>query len=167
MNKEQKELYKSIINLWQRLCNLHQNLLEITTQEYTALLSSDLEETAKILDQKKVLIEKIGNEEIARQKIVSEILGPNSLDERFKFSDIKNFFNQFEIEKNGNHLNNFNLILLDTIKKIKEQNKKNRFYINRALISLDGLKLPSNQNPEHSIYNKNGKRMKKLDVKGV
>ena len=44
MNKEQKELYKSIINLWQRLCNLHQNLLEVTTKEYTALLSSNLEE---------------------------------------------------------------------------------------------------------------------------
>lgn len=167
MNSEQKELYKSIINLWQRLCNLHQNLLETTTSEYNALLSSDLEAASTILEKKKKIIEEIGKEEITRQKLVAEILGPSTLHESFKFTDLKKFFNQFEIEEKGDHLNNFNLILLDTIKKIKEQNKKNRFYINRALISLDGLKLPSSQNPNHSIYNKSGKRMKKLDVKGV
>ncbi len=167
MNNEQKELYKSIINLWQRLCNLHQSLLEITAEEYHALLSSDLDETSKILEQKKRIIEKINVEEQSRQKLVSEILGPKTLDENFKFKDLKTFFDQFEIESSGNHLNNFNLILLDTIDKIKEQNKKNRFFINRALISLDGLKLPSDQSKRHYLYNKNGKKMKKLDVKGV
>jgi flagellar biosynthesis/type III secretory pathway chaperone len=167
MNSEQKELYKSTVNLWQRLCNLHQSLLEVTNNEYTALLSSDLDSTTKILEQKKQLIERINKEEHARQKIVSEVLGPSTLHESFRFVDLKKFFNQFEIESKGNHLNNFNLILLDTIAKIKKQNKKNQYFINRALMSLDGLKLPSEQNPNHSIYNKSGKKMKRLDVKGV
>ena len=167
MTLEQRELYKSIINLWQRLCNLHQSLLEVTTEEYTSLLSSDLEKTAEILETKKNLIKEIAKEDLIRQKLVSEILGPETLADGYKFSDLKTFFNKFEIESKGNHLNNFNLILLDTINKIKAQNKKNRFFINRAMISLDGLKLPSNINPNHSLYNKNGKKLKKLDVKGV
>ena len=52
MNQIQKESYKNIVNLWQRMCDLHQKLLEVTVREYSSLLSSELENTEKILEKK-------------------------------------------------------------------------------------------------------------------
>jgi flagellar biosynthesis/type III secretory pathway chaperone len=167
MNQVQKESYKNIVNLWQRMCDLHQALLETTAKEYYSLLSSELENTEKILNEKKLIIEKINIEEKNRKKLVNETLGPSSLDESYTFRDLKKHFDQFEIEREGDHLNNFNLILKDTIEKIKTQNKKNRIFINRALISLDGLKLPYGESKEHSLYNKDGTKQRKLNVKGA
>lgn len=167
MNQIQKESYKNIVNLWQRMCDLHQKLLEVTVREYSSLLSSELENTEKILEEKKNIIKQISAEESARKKLVNETLGPSTLDENFTFKDLKKYYDQFEIEKTGNHLNNFNLILKDIIEKIQKQNKKNRIFINRALISLDGLKLPAGESREHSLYNKDGTKQRKLNVKGA
>ena len=167
MNGEQKELYRATIDLWQCLCDLHQRLYECTTNEYNALLSSELEKTEEYLKKKKNIINKINIEEQNRQKLIEEILGPKKLSNEYRFSDLKAYFNQFEIEKEGNHLNNFNLILMDTIKKIRQQNKKNQLFLNRAMLSLEGLKLPLGEKSSLSLYNKKGKKLKKVDLKEV
>ncbi|MAW06948.1 MAG: hypothetical protein CME61_01555 [Halobacteriovoraceae bacterium] len=167
MTSEEKEQYRTVINLWQSLCGLHQELYEVTCEEYHSLLASSIEETNKILNHKKEVMNKITLEEEKRKKLVNEVLGPEKLSSNTKFSDLKEHFNQFEIEKVGNHLNNFNLILINTINKIKEQNKKNQLFINRAIHSLEGLNIPKGENKQLSIYNNKGKRLKKLDLKGV
>ena len=167
MNNEDKEIYRATIDMWQCLCDLHQRLYECTANECNALLTSEIEKTSELLEKKKSIINKISLEEKNRQKLIEEILGPKKLSNEYRFSDLKAHFNQFEIEREGNHLNNFNLILLDTIKKIREQNKKNQLFLNRAMLSLEGLKLPPGEKASLSLYNKKGKKLNKVDLKEV
>ena len=167
MNNEQKELYRTTIDLWQGLCELHQRLYECTANEYNALLTSEIEKTNELLEKKQFIINNINTAEKNRQKLVEEILGPKKLSNTYRFSDLKAHFDQFEIEREGNHLNNFNLILLDTIKKIRQQNKKNQLFLNRAMLSLEGLKLPPGEKTSLSLYNKKGKKLNKVDLKEV
>ena len=54
MNNEQKELYRTTIDLWQGLCELHQRLYECTANEYNALLTSEIEKTNELLEKKNV-----------------------------------------------------------------------------------------------------------------
>ena len=55
-------------------------------------------------------------------------------------SELINFLEKYEAQKNINNMNKFNALLIDVIKKIKKQNKHNQLFINKAVLSLEELK---------------------------
>ncbi|MBC74867.1 MAG: hypothetical protein CME64_02515 [Halobacteriovoraceae bacterium] len=131
---------EAIADLWQEQCSLHTRLFELTCDEYTHLLASDMDELDESIEQKSLVIKDIEKLDLQRQALVKEL---NAQWEEAKIVKVKNlveFLNANGQENNAQRIEKLNLILMDIIEKIQEQNKKNQIFLNKALISLRELK---------------------------
>jgi len=151
--------YFQVTDLWKRLCEEHNDLFNVTCDEYSLLLSSELDKLEEKLIEKNQIITRISALEGIRREIISEIndLFPEkSIDSVTKLLDI---MKNYEVENNQKHLFRFNALLIDIIEKIQAQNKRNQLFINKALISLKQIRIEATGKKNYSTYTSKGSAM--------
>lgn len=147
--------YFRVTDLWKRFCEEHTALLDLTFKEYSCLLSSEIDDLEEILEQKNQVITRIHHLEQARQNVIKNI----NLNESARIESITaliQYCQRFEQEKQHKHLEKFNNLLIDLIEKLKEQNKKNQLFLNKAISSLKSIKDEALGKKSFSTYGQSG-----------
>ncbi|MCO4753886.1 MAG: flagellar protein FlgN [Bacteriovoracaceae bacterium] len=148
---------EAIADLWQEQCSMHTRLFELTCDEYTHLLSSDMDELDDSIEQKRLLIQDIEKMDSIRKALVQEMNAQWSEAKIEKVHTLVEFLNANGQKSNGQRIEKLNLILMDIIDKIQAQNKKNQLFLNKALISLRELKESFGGNKKnYKTYGSNG-----------
>lgn len=132
--------YAQVVTIWEDFCKLHSNLYEKTCDEYIALINSDIDELENIIELKEKYIYMINANEERRTEVINRI--NKKLDENSQIhnvSDLLILMNDFEKKKDSKVLFRLNMLLIDIIEKIQEQNKKNQYYLNKAIHSIDEI----------------------------
>lgn len=162
-SKEQKLalLYFEITDLWKRFCEEHSELFNLTCDEYSLLLNSDLELLNDKILEKEIVIKNISRLEIMRREIISEINNLYPEKNIDSVSKLLTFMTNYEIEKKEKHLFRFNALLIDMIEKIQAQNKRNQLFINKALISLKEIRMEALGQKNYSVYTAKGSAVSK------
>lgn len=157
MKHDEKELfYFRVADVWRRLCDEHNTLLDQTCDEYALLLSSKLEELEEKIEQKKETILRIGKLEKLRAALINEL--NNSREKKVEsVHELIIEMQEFEIKNNERHLFRFNALLIDMIEKIQTQNKRNQLFINKALLNLKAIREEALGEKSYSTYTSNGK----------
>lgn len=153
--------YKNFCTLWDRLISLHEELLQIALNEYRALLASDFEELEKVLNLKQKLIEKITIAEKDRSLLVLEFIAiaDSSMNKKLKLSEILFYFSLHSETSSDQTLKIKNEQLINLISNIQMQNKKNRVFLNRAMISLQDLQKNFSGKKNFTTYNQQGEKL--------
>lgn len=146
--------YFRITDLWKRLCELHNDLFDLTAEEYSHLLSSDFDEIERVTNEKNELIQEIANIDKIRQDLIQDLRSQGAVVD--DASQLVNYFQDCPPEKTGKHLWRFNQLLVDIIQKIQDQNKKNQLFINKAIISLRDIRHGALGEEKHYVYNAKG-----------
>ena len=134
-------LYFQVTDLWKKLCENHSTLFDYTCDEYSHLLASDLDSLEETLIEKESIISDIKHLDTIRQDLISQVNDLFRGDATVKdVSGLIKVMESFERRNNNNHLFRFNKLLIDIIEKIKAQNKKNQFFINKALLSIKKIR---------------------------
>ena len=133
-------IYFKTVDLWSKLCEYHNKLYSITCKEYSILLKSDLDKLDDILESKKEVINKINGLDSVRRNIFDEVYQIQHKTTVSNVSELINFLERFEDQKNIKNIKKFNALLIDVINKIQKQNKHNQLFINKAVLSLEELK---------------------------
>lgn len=147
--------YHRTIAIWDKLCELHKDLNEATSQEYIFLLGGNVDEIEESIKAKELVIQKISLLDETRDKLLGEINNEFNL-KLNNFFGLNEFFKDIEIEKANQHLNKFNSLLKELIENIQQQNKTNQVFINKAIINLDKIKNAGSSTKNFNLYNKSG-----------
>lgn len=156
MNDKLAILYFEVTDLWKRLCEEHNALFNVTCDEYSLLLRSELELLEEKLLEKNEIIARINALEIIRRDLINELndlMPEKNIDSVSKLLDVMTVY---EVEKKQKHLFRFNALLIDIIEKIQAQNKRNQLFINKALLSLKQIRLEATGKKNYSTYSSKG-----------
>lgn len=155
-------LYFQITDVWKRHCELHSELFDLTCDEYSLLLKSDLDNLEKKIEEKNYILSVIRDNEIIRDEVVAKIKTSSNDKEVTNIKDVISFFSDFEPEMKDKHLYRFNELLIDIIGKIQDQNKKNQIFINKAINSLRAIREDATGKQTVNTYNAQGKTQSRL-----
>jgi flagellar biosynthesis/type III secretory pathway chaperone len=157
-NEKLALFYFQVTDLWKRLCEEHTVLFDQTCEEYSHLLSSELELLDNTLEVKVKTIEKIKGLEKLRSKVVNNINKqlPPDTQAISSITELITYFQSFKVEREQKHLFRFNKLLLDIINKIQDQNKKNQIFINKALSSLKQIREDASGESSYPTYDQKG-----------
>lgn len=156
MNEKLASLYFQMTDLWKQFCEEHNDLFNLTCDEYSLLLQSELDLLEEKIQEKNECIQRIGTLELIRRDLINEVnqLYPNkNID---SVSALLEVMSAYEVESNQKHLFRFNALLLDIIGKIQAQNKRNQLFINKALHSLQQIRLEATGKKNFSSYTSKG-----------
>ena len=169
LNQETEKIkffYYQITDIWKRFCEEHVNLFNLTCDEYTHLLKTDLEILEDITEKKSEIINRINILEKLRSDLIisinEELESHQNLKNKYGFSkittvsDLLGLMQEYESQLQENYLENFNALLIDIIEKIQKQNKKNQVFINKAILSLKDIKGSVDGKKSYSTYTQNG-----------
>lgn len=150
------EYYYKFVDLWKKLCEIHCQLYDFTCDEYSVLLSGEVEQLEFIGKKKEKTLMLIQNLDGYRQEMISEIkkINPDLLIENVRSVIV--FFQNFEKNKDLDLFRNLNELLIEIIEKIKDQNKRNQIFLNKSLKSFEELKQGMSSQHNHRIYNSKG-----------
>jgi len=155
--KAEEKTYFYLTDLWQQLCEEHALLFNLTCDEYLYLLDSDLESLETIVEEKNGVIERIAKLEEHRKDFLKKInVGLKDTEKISTHNDLLSFIQKYSIEKNQKHFARFNTLLINIIKKIKKQNKRNQIYLRKAMISLNEWKKEALGEKNFQIYTASG-----------
>jgi flagellar biosynthesis/type III secretory pathway chaperone len=142
MNKDKQQgFYFQITDIWKRFCEEHNLLFNLTCDEYSLLLGSELEALDKKIEEKEATIKRINGLEKIRTELIANINKELSDEKKIKnVSELITHFNEYDSEKEQKHLFRFNSLLIDIIEKIQGQNKRNQLFINKAIRSLQSIR---------------------------
>ena len=161
MQKEEKELfYYRVTDIWRRLCEEHNYLLDQTCEEYALLLASKLDELEAKIDEKKETLKRIASLEKIRAEIIEAINKKGEIKIE-SVTQLIEVMREFENENNQKHLFRFNALLIDMIEKIQTQNKRNQLFINKALLNLKSIREEALGEKSYSTYTKKGQSSSK------
>ena len=149
-------LYFKVTDLWKRLCEEHSNLLDVTFDEYSLLLGSEIEKLEEKTLEKDSIIARIGSLDKLRMSLikeVNELLDGNKVE---GVTELLKVMQKYEQERDEKHLFRFNKLLIDIIEKIQDQNKKNQLFINKAILSLREIREDAIGKKNYSTYNAKG-----------
>jgi flagellar biosynthesis/type III secretory pathway chaperone len=148
--------YIQFVEMWEQFCSLHQELLTESQAEYQHLLSGEIEGLEDIIKRKDHLVAQISLLEKQRAKMILQFnqteLKPNVHHVR----DLLNFFHDYESTLTIPVLSKMNQLLIDVITNLQSQNKKNQVYLNKALGSLQELKLSFTGKKHYQTYGADG-----------
>ncbi len=153
--------YFEITDLWKRFCEEHSILFDLTCDEYSLLLSSELDLLEEKIADKEAVIKNIHHLEIVRRELITNI------NEAFPNENIESvngllaFMSKYDVEKKEKHLFRFNALLIDIIEKLQLQNKRNQLFINKALLSLKNIRTEALGKKNYSIYTAKGSAVEK------
>jgi len=164
LNLDMLELfYFKIVDLWKRFCELHSQLYDLTCDEYSCLLSSELDKLEMALKEKDGVMAKINIVESIRQEVIQEInLNVGEENKIKNVTELIKFMEKFEQNKNSNLLQKMNSLLIEIIESIQKQNKKNQIFLNKAVLNLSELKQELSGSKSLDLYSAKG--MLKADV---
>lgn len=148
--------YFEVTDLWKRLCEEHVDLFNLTCDEYSLLLSSQLEELEEKLVEKNNTIKKINQLEKIRRELIADLNAFLPEQNIESVSALLNVMNQYHVETKEKHLFRFNALLIDLIEKIQNQNKRNQLFINKALHSLKEIRQDVLGKKSYSTYSSRG-----------
>ncbi|PIP91097.1 MAG: hypothetical protein COW01_01285 [Bdellovibrionales bacterium CG12_big_fil_rev_8_21_14_0_65_38_15] len=151
--------YFRVTDLWKKLCEAHQQLLELTFDEYSLLLGSQIEELEEKIEDKNELIAFIAKLDHERKEAISLLnkdLKNNGAKQIQNVADLIITMKDYESKQDQHHLRRFNALLIDIIEKIQAQNKKNQLFINKALMSLREIREDAVGKKNYSTYNAKG-----------
>jgi flagellar biosynthesis/type III secretory pathway chaperone len=156
MKEKLETLYFEVTSLWKQLCEEHNELFNLTCDEYSLLLKSELESLEEKIIEKNECIQRIGTLELVRRDLIKDLsaLYPNKTID--SVSSLIEVLSAYEIESNQKHLFRFNALLIDIIEKIQAQNKRNQLFINKALHSLQQIRLEASGKKNFSTYSAKG-----------
>ncbi len=149
-------LYFQVTDVWKQFCEEHNELFNLTCDEYSLLLKSDLELLEERITEKNECIARIGTLEMMRRGLIDDI---NALYPEKKIDSVAallEVMSNYEIESNQKHLFRFNALLIDIIEKIQAQNKRNQLFINKALHSLQQIRIEASGKKNYSTYSAKG-----------
>lgn len=156
MNDKLAILYFEVTDLWKRLCEEHNALFNVTCDEYSLLLRSELDLLEEKLIEKNEIIARINALEVIRRDLIKELndqMPEQNIDSVSRLLDVMTVY---EVEKKQKHLFRFNALLIDIIEKIQAQNKRNQLFINKALLSLKQIRLEATGKKNYSTYSSKG-----------
>lgn len=152
-----KLYYQSAIQVWEGFCQLHKDLYDLACEEYLTLLASDIDKLETMLPVKEEIVAKIGELEKSRADLISEINGSGHFDVTVgRAGDLLTAFADLETQNGIAALKNLNSLLIDIIQKIQEQNKKNQMFLNRAMRSINELKVGFKGKKVYTTYGADG-----------
>lgn len=149
-------LYFEVTNLWKQFCEEHNELFNLTCDEYSLLLKSDLELLEEKIAEKNECIARIGTLEIMRRDLIKDISVLYPEQNIDSVSTLLEVMSNYEIESNQKHLFRFNALLIDIIEKIQAQNKRNQLFINKALHSLQQIRIEASGKKSYQTYSAKG-----------
>jgi flagellar biosynthesis/type III secretory pathway chaperone len=132
--------YFQVTDLWKRFCESHQEMFELTCDEYYALLKNDLDKVDLIVEKKQTLMEYISSLNELREELIRDINIVYTNAKIENVSQLLSFMLATTIEKDEAHLNRFNTFLIDTIEKIQKQNSINQQFITKAMTSIESVR---------------------------
>ena len=156
MNDKLAILYFEVTDLWKRLCEEHNELFNITCDEYSLLLNSELSLLEDKLTEKNITILKISALETIRRELIKELNSLLPEKEVTSVSELLEVMRAYEVENQQKHLFRFNALLIDIIEKIQAQNKRNQLFINKALLSLKQIRIEATGKKNYSTYSAKG-----------
>ncbi|MDD4974486.1 MAG: flagellar export chaperone FlgN [Bacteriovorax sp.] len=156
MNEKLAILYFEVTDLWKRLCEEHNELFNITCDEYSLLLSSELSLLEEKLVEKNNIILRISSLETIRRELIKELNSIFPEKEIDSVSKLLEIMKTYEVENKQKHLFRFNALLIDIIEKIQAQNKRNQLFINKALLSLKQIRIEATGKKNYSTYSSKG-----------
>ena len=156
MNEKLATLYFEVTNLWKQLCEEHNELFNLTCDEYSLLLRSDLELLEEKIEEKNQCIQRIGALELVRRELIIELNAAVPDKDIDSVSALLSVMSEYEVESKQKHLFRFNALLIDIIEKIQAQNKRNQLFINKALHSLQQIRLEATGKKNFSTYSARG-----------
>lgn len=152
-----EELYLQIVEIWQKFCELHGHLYQLTCDEYSLFLASKIDEVEKVLEKKVATIQEIKNIELGRKDLIENLnrcVGPDKVIS--SVGDLVIMFQRYEDQKGQHYLQRYNDLLIDIIEKIQEQNKRNQLFVNKSLLSLKEIREGLMGVKSFNIYNSQG-----------
>jgi len=156
MNEKLEGLYFQMTDLWKQFCEEHNELFNLTCDEYSLLLQSELDLLEEKIEEKNACIKRIGTLELVRRDLiieVNELYPEKAID---SVSALLEVMSAYEVESKQKHLFRFNALLLDIIGKIQAQNKRNQLFINKALHSLQQIRVEATGKKNFSSYTAKG-----------
>lgn len=160
MKQESQLLYLQFTDLWKLLCEMHNELFQITCDEYLALLNSNIDQVNKLLSIKENLMLKIDSLEQERLSLVNKVaLQANvPIESLQKFKSVYDYLREELNLNDQNPLIKFHELMVDLVEKTQDQNKKNRFFLNKALNSIQQLRKELNGNIKINNYSRTGEK---------
>jgi flagellar biosynthesis/type III secretory pathway chaperone len=158
-------LYFKVTDVWKRFCELHSELLDLTFEEYSYLLRSDIDGIESLASQKAEVVQVINRHETLREDLIDELntyLKANGQKEVESVGELIQVMGTFEQVNNSNHLKRFNQLLIDIIEKLQTQNKKNQVFLNKAITNLKEIREEAMGVKNYSTYNQQGVSVKPL-----
>jgi len=152
-------IYFRVTDVWKHFCEEHTKLLDITFEEYSLLLSSDVDGIEELMVSKNEILTKINSFEKMREGLIKELNiyllshGQKSVD---SISELISVMAQFEEANNARHLERFNKLLIDIIEKLQAQNKKNQLFLNKSINNLREIREETLGFKTYSTYNNKG-----------
>lgn len=159
LNDTLQLIYFRVTDVWKRFCEEHTELLDITFEEYSLLLSSDVDGIEKLMATKNSIMARITSLEDMREELIKELntyLHANNQKSVDSISELISVMSQFEDANNAHHLERFNKLLIDIIEKLQTQNKKNQLFLNKAINSLREIREETLGSKTYSTYNNKG-----------
>lgn len=165
MNNQQQSnhtlqlIYFRVTDVWKHFCEEHTNLLDITFEEYSLLLSSDIDGIEKLMTIKNEIMARISSLENVRERLIEELniyLNGNKQKSVDSISELISVMSHFEDANNAHHLERFNKLLIDIIEKLQTQNKKNQLFLNKSINSLREIREETLGLKTYSTYNNKG-----------
>ena len=145
MVKLDSELWrKELLSIWQKFCDLHQQLYQVTCKEYQLLLRGHIDDLDKCLLDKIDIINEIKKMELKRKSTVRRVASIQNASELMRHVQ-------------SQKLAEYNKFLIETIKKLQEQNKKNQIFINKAMHNLRGIRDELTGYHSRSTYDSKGR----------
>ncbi|MBI2521345.1 MAG: flagellar export chaperone FlgN [Bdellovibrio sp.] len=151
------ETYQDAIAIWHEFCELHFSLFEATAAEYSCLLNSDIEKLEITTAEKNKIITAIDLADAKRQSFILNLQEQYDLNNIASVSDLIIFLEKTAPEPLVKNFIGYNSLLKDLIEKIKEQNKKNQIFLNKAIYHLQELRENATGKKTVHTYNAKGK----------
>ena len=159
-------LVEEILFIWRKFCELHNQLYDATCREYQFLLSGQTEALDEHLKTKVNIINKIRDIELKRKTLIVSF---NSLIGNQEIKNTSELLDYIQSEKANEdyakHLKKYNDLLINMIKKIQYQNKKNKMFLNKAIHNLRVIREDISGQSPLSTYDAKGKEQHRLTLK--
>ncbi len=156
------KIYFEVTDLWKLLCEEHSLLFNLVSDEYLLLLESNLEGLEDVVSEKKEVIARIAKLDLFRQNLLKKINSTLKDSEKIKsVTDLIKFLGSNPIERDQKHFLRFNGLLNKTIEKLKQQNRRNHLFLNKAMVSLNDWKKEALGHKSFSTYDAFGTTVSK------
>ncbi len=149
--------YFQVTDIWKRFCEAHQELFELTCDEYHCLIKNNIEELNIIIEKKQTHMEYINSINNLRENIITDINLTYKDANIDNVKDLLSFMLATDIERDEKHLQRFNNFLISTIEKIQSQNMTNQQFLQKAMTSIEDVRESLLGKNKFQTYNAKGK----------